>query len=112
MVKELGGWGKKGNRIPETVFDEKGKEREGEERLEAWKEAFRKLGEDDLDDPDFDKEFALSVEAEVIKMEKRVKKRRRRKKMRMKTSAKKERKMTKGREKKKEGRKKKEQEGN
>ena len=69
MLKELGGWGKGGSKIPATVFDEEGKEQEGKERLEAWKEAFRKLGIDDIDDADFDKAFALRVEAEVRKME-------------------------------------------
>jgi len=62
MLKELGGWGKGGSKIPATVFDEEGKEQEGKERLEAWKEAFRKLGIDDI-------AFALRVEADVRKME-------------------------------------------
>jgi len=39
------------------------------ERLEAWKEAFRKLGVDDVNDPDFDRDFAVSVDAEVRRME-------------------------------------------
>jgi hypothetical protein len=69
MLKRLGGWGKKGSRIPATVLDEKGIEREGEERLTVWREAFRQLGVDDIDDPDFDRDFALSVEAEVKEME-------------------------------------------
>jgi len=70
LLKELGGWGRKGSLLPATVFDEQGKEKEGAERLEVWREAFQKLGEDHLDDPDFDKEFALSVEEEVSRMEK------------------------------------------
>ena len=32
--------------------------KEGTEKLEAWKEAFRKLGTDDRNDPDFDRDFA------------------------------------------------------
>ena len=63
-LKELGGW-RRGSKIPDTVIDEKGEEKQGEARLEAWKEAFRKLGVDSIEDPDFDKEFALTVEAEV-----------------------------------------------
>ena len=51
------------------MFDEEGKEQEGKERLEAWKEAFRKLGIDEIDDADFDKAFARRVEAEARKME-------------------------------------------
>jgi len=73
-LKELGGW-RKGNNIPDTVFDENGEEKEGEERLEAWKEAFRKLGVDSIEDPDFDRDFARSVEAEVERMRKRRKRR-------------------------------------
>ena len=64
---KLGGW-RKGSKIPATVFDENGEEREGEERLEAWKEAFRKLGVDSIEDPDFDRGFAIRVEEEVQRM--------------------------------------------
>ena len=59
----------KGSKIPTRVLDQTGQEREGEERLTAWKEAFRQLGVDNIDDPDFEKSFATSAEAEVRKME-------------------------------------------
>ena len=69
LLKDLGGWSQGRSKIPETVLDHKGIEREGEEKLRAWREAFYKLGVDDLDDPEFDKDFAVRVEAEVSKME-------------------------------------------
>src|SRR3954471_8351928 len=57
----------KGSKIPDTVFAENGEEKEGEERLE-WKEAFRRLGVDSIEDPDFDREFATRVDEEVQRM--------------------------------------------
>ena len=57
----------------------------GEEVLAVWSEAFRLLGVDDLDDPDYDRDFAERVEEEVKEMEKKrmkmKRKRRRRRKI-------------------------------
>ena len=70
-MKELGGWSKGGSKIPETALDDKGIERGGKERLEVWKEAFRKLGTDDPNDPDFDRNWARKIESDVRQIEAR-----------------------------------------
>ena len=70
-MKELGGWSKGGSKIPETALDDKGIERGGKERLEVWKEAFRKLGTDDPNDPDFDRNWARKTENDVRQIEAR-----------------------------------------
>ena len=71
-MKELGGCCKGGSKIPATVVDGAGVEKvRGDEVLKVWGEAFRLLGEDDLNDEDFDREFAEEVEKEVTEMEDR-----------------------------------------
>ena len=52
-------------------MDDKGIERGGKERLEVWKEAFRKLGTDDPNDPDFDRNWARKIESDVRQIEAR-----------------------------------------
>ena len=53
-LKRLSGW-KSSLPVPETVLDEKGGEVEGEVTLGRWKDAFRKLGKEDMKDEKFDK---------------------------------------------------------
>ena len=52
--------------------------RESKGELEVWKEAFRKLGTDDPNDPDFDRNWAREIESDVRQMEARNRKRMRR----------------------------------
>jgi hypothetical protein len=70
-LKELGGWRKGGSKIPDTALDERGIERGGSEKLAVWRDAFHKLGTDDPNDPDFDREHARKIEEEVRKVEAR-----------------------------------------
>ena len=71
QLKEVGGWCRKGGgRIPDTVVDEKGEEHTGQDVLRVWRDSFFQLGVENLDDQDFDHEFAQEVEAEVKRLEK------------------------------------------
>ena len=69
-IKELAGWRKGGNKkLPEALIDEEGIEKTGTDRLKVAADAFRKLGEDDQNDPDFDLEFAECVRKQVEQLE-------------------------------------------
>ena len=69
-IKELAGWKKGGRKLPEALIDAEGTEQVGEDRLKVAADTFRKLGEDDQSDPDFDLEFAESVKKQVEQLEK------------------------------------------
>jgi len=69
-IKELAGWRKGGNKkLPEALIDEEGTEKTGTDRLKVAADTFRKLGEDDQNDPDFDLEFAERVRKQVEQLE-------------------------------------------
>ena len=69
-MKQVGGWCRKGGgRIPDTVVDEKGQEHTGQDVLRVWRDSFFQLGVENLDDQDFDHDFAKDVEAEVKRLE-------------------------------------------
>src|SRR4051812_1403232 len=71
QLKEVGGWSRKGGgRMPETVVDETGEEHTGQDVLRVWRDSFFQLGVENLDDKDFDREFAQEVETEVKRREK------------------------------------------
>ena len=70
-VKELAGWKKGGGKkLPEALIDAQGEEKTGVDKLKVAADTFRKLGEDDQGDPDFDLEFAQSVKKQVEQLEK------------------------------------------
>ena len=68
-IKELAGWKKGGRKLPEALIDAEGTEQVGVDRLKVAADTFRKLGEDDQSDPDFDLEFAESVKKQVEQLE-------------------------------------------
>ena len=69
-IKELAGWRKGGNKkLPEALIDAEGTEKAGTDRLKVAADTFRKLGEDDQNDPDFDFEFAERVRKQVEQLE-------------------------------------------
>ena len=69
-IKELAGWRKGGNKkLPEALIDAEGTEKVGTDRLKVAADTFRKLGEDDQNDPDFDFEFAERVRKQVEQLE-------------------------------------------
>ena len=65
----MGGWKRKGGRIPETAVDEEGKEHTGQDVLKAWRDSFFQLGVENLEDRDFDRSFARDVERKVSEYE-------------------------------------------
>ena len=70
-IKELAGWRKGGGKkLPEALIDAEGTEKRGADRLKVAADTFRKLGEDDQNDPDFDLEFAERVRKQVEQLEK------------------------------------------
>ena len=70
-IKEAAGWRKgAGKKLPEALVDAEGTERTGADRLKVAADTFRKLGEDDQNDPDFDLEFAERVRKQVEQLDK------------------------------------------
>jgi hypothetical protein len=70
-ITELAGWKKgRGRKLPEVLIDAEGTEKTGVDRLKVAADTFRKLGEDDQSDPDFDLEFAESVKKQIERLEK------------------------------------------
>jgi len=59
-LKALSGWRRK-EKLEDTVLDEKREEVSGEEVIKVWREAFRKLGVEDVKDPKFDSVFCAQI---------------------------------------------------
>ena len=59
-LKKLAGWTSR-EQIPETVLNEEGQEVEGDEALEAWRNAFQTLGKENMLDESFDVEFGMKM---------------------------------------------------
>jgi hypothetical protein len=65
-LKELSVWERKKKKMPKTMLKEDGKEvSEKGDWVDVWKEAFRKLGIEDLCDDKFDQAFAREVKRET-----------------------------------------------
>ncbi|NRA91850.1 MAG: hypothetical protein HRU26_04045 [Psychroserpens sp.] len=69
MLRELDGRKKKKKKeLWDTALNDEGIEVTGEKMKLAWKEAYRKLGAENLDKEEFDNEFAKDVDEDIEEM--------------------------------------------